>query len=105
MKTPAQQRHAAHCRHAKSSEAKRQYWCELSERLTNNLYASNLCKFVAAERAAIARRPTNREAAYGLTLARTTLQAWLREWKTTHTATPHRRSAQDNSGKFTQLQG
>ena len=81
MRTTAQQRHAAYCRHAKSSEAKRLYQRGLSEQFQSSRHSSNLSQFASAERAAICRRVHHIEVVLNLQIKRSTLHTWLREWK------------------------
>ena len=81
MRTIAQQKHAAHCRHAKSSEAKHLYWCELSNRFQSSLSAANLYRFVSSERRAICQRIATFQETFSLQLKPSTLQTWLREWQ------------------------
>ena len=75
MKTTAHQRHAAHCRHARSSDAKQTYWHELSERFKNSPLATQPTAFASSERAAARRHSTR------FCLKESTLHTWLREWK------------------------
>ena len=83
MRTHAQQRHAALCRHANHSEAKHLYWQILSERLKASSSASDLFRFTSIERAVISRRISHLQELFSLEVKPSTMQTWLREWKAT----------------------
>ncbi len=83
MRTHAQQRHAALCRHAKHSEAKHLYWQALSERLKTSPSASDLFRFASSERAAISKRVSHLQDLFSLQIKHSTMRTWLREWKVT----------------------
>lgn len=81
MRTHAQQQHAALCRHAKHSEAKRLYWQALSERFKTSPSASDLFRFASTERTLLCKRIAHFKELFSFELKRSTVQTWLREWK------------------------
>ena len=82
MKTVIHQRYAAQCRHAKSAEAKRQYWRALSEKFNTRFdsQSGGLREFAARERCVIEHRLASLCDALDIKLKSSTFQAWLREW-------------------------
>lgn len=81
MKSTAQQRAAAQCRHARTSEARTRFWAELSENFPRSVHRHNVAAFASAQRRQAELRAAGLNGALGLHLKPSTLRTWLREWR------------------------
>ncbi|NKE68612.1 hypothetical protein RAMLITH_22585 [Ramlibacter sp. RBP-2] len=81
MKTAAQQRAAALCRHAPAAEARTRFWTELSEAFPTSPHRHDVAAFASFQRRQASLRIARLNDAFGLQLKPSTLCTWLRQWR------------------------
>jgi ribosomal protein L18E len=81
VKTSAQHRAAARCRHARASEARAKFWRELSERLESSPHRRQPARFASCERRRIDAQIERLNDVFGTELKPSTFRTWIREWR------------------------